>query len=215
MAFTLQRDIAFFNQLPVFFHRRIMIGDIAPAYLWLVISQHSVSFHQVMDHRIPKNNKLCGHPLVTVVGFGIGIDTMRGKQFTVHHHIGTWGTKVACRPVVGAVSAQELSFYGYGKVLILGHAFRGLTMEHGTAVWESPTFATGGLLTHKTVFESQLISRKWIFVKNMPIPLVEILVAIITHLHDPIFHTEGVAKVIIQLMLGNFNRPVVQILSVK
>src|SRR5690606_1550095 len=129
-----------------------MVRYIAATDLRLVISQYRVAFHNMVHHRIPQHYKFRRHPDVSMVGFGRGIDAMGGKELPVHHYICAGGTEVAGASLITAIAAQQLSFYGDRKVLVFGHAFGSLAMQHGAAVAEGPSFPARRLLAHKTVF---------------------------------------------------------------
>src|SRR5690554_1978019 len=154
-----------------------------------------------MDDRISQNEEFRPDPLISMIGFGAGIHTMRGKEFIVHNHMGARGTKVVGAALFGTVPSQKLSFNGYGEILILQHTFRRLAMQHSTAVAKGPTFPCRSLFSNKTVFNPQEIGREGIFIKYMAVFPIKILITIIADLQQTIFHPKGIGKIIMKFML--------------
>src|SRR5690606_23021813 len=101
------------------------------------------------------------------------------KQFPVHDHIGAGRAEVSSGSFVFSVAAEKLNLNGDRKILIDQHGFRILTMQHGPAVVESPSWTTGRLLAHKTVLNCEQIVAELLPIKQVTKLLTEIGISLI------------------------------------
>lgn len=136
-------------------------------------------------------------------------------QLAVLHHMRTWRAKIAGGPWIFSIAAQQLHFYGNGKVLVLPHALRGLAMHHDAAVPICPIGATLALIPYKPILQPDAIIPIWRIVKQVPEALVEGIILIITHYDLSLLHTESIAPVLSGSGIPDLGGPPLQILSIE
>jgi hypothetical protein len=140
---------------------------------------------------------------------------MWGKKFSIHLHIGSRCTQIASCSFIFSITAQQLHFDGYRKILVSAHAFRGLSMHHDATVAKGPTRTFLGLITHKPVFQSDAIVTEGFVVKKVPELFIELIVGIVSDNQLTVFHPEGVSKIIARSMVPDFGFPFAEVLSIK
>src|SRR4051812_35278985 len=108
---------------------------------------------------------------------------MFGRQFPFHFDIRSGGTYITGGSFTGTVSAEQLHFYRYRKVLVLQHGSGGLAMNHYAAVLKCPAGATFCLAAHEAVFNGEFIITERRLIKDMPEAVVKRIVGIIAYFH--------------------------------
>ena len=118
--------------------------------------------------------------------------------------------------LTGPGPSQELDFNRNRKILVFGHGLRGLTMDHDTAVAESPTRAVRHLFAHKTVFDAQPVIREGEVIEEMPKPLVELVVVfVVDHLDQAIFDAKCITEIIVRLVAPDLWDPAIEVCAIE
>src|SRR5690606_40493892 len=83
-------------------------------------------------------NGLRPYPLIAIIRFGSGVDTMARIYFSLEDHFRSRGTHIPCRSRFSFFQAgQKLHFYGNGPILLLKDSFGVLRSEEHTSELQS------------------------------------------------------------------------------
>src|SRR5205085_9952116 len=137
------------------------------------------------------------------------------NQLAVHHDMRAGRAEVGRAARSLAESAEKLHFNRNREILVLGHRFGRLTVQHHATVAGRPAFATGTLLADKAILDADSIMRELVLVENVAEAAVEIVVLVVRDSHHPIFDAKSVAEVFAQLVSFDFGRPAGQVLAVE
>ena len=80
----------------------------APAHFGPFVGQYGVALHDVMHNGIAQHNSFSRYPLVTIIGFGVGVDAVFGPEFSIHVDLCTGRTEVSRMAFPLIQSAQQL-----------------------------------------------------------------------------------------------------------
>ncbi len=123
--------------------------------LGLGVLEHHDVIDLVSHDRVTSDFRLGHDPLLAVVGLRGGIDAVWQEQLSIHDDIRAGSAEVHCVTIVRSITAEDLHLDRGGEVLIPGHAFRGLPVQHHAAVSQSPAWTAGTLLTDKPILHSE------------------------------------------------------------
>ena len=88
-------------------------------------------------------------------------------------------------------------------------------MEHDATISDVPFSPTGGLLSGKSILESNSVMGISVFIVEMSVFFIEFLVFIIANPKHPVFHLECILVVLIEWMAGNFDIPTSEVFSIE
>ena len=136
---------------------------------------------------------------------------MRLEQLAVHFHIGSWGTQVTSSPLFLPISAQQLNFNGYRKILVFSHALWRLPMHHDAAVPDCPARTFICLFSYKSILKSYSIVTELFVVEQMTKPFIELIVSIIPHHNFLVLNPKGIPEILSRWIIGDLGCPIAQI----
>ena len=156
-----------------------------------------------------------GYPLVAMVCFGYGACAVGGSESFVHYHVCARCAEVAGCAFVFAVAAEELDLYANGKILLFGHCFGVLAVNHYSAVADGPAGTARCLFADETILEADAVVRKFVLVEDMSEFAVELFVLVKGNFHHAILYAKGVAEVFAEVVTGYLRCPAVEVLAVE
>ena len=88
-------------------------------------------------------------------------------------------------------------------------------MDHDAAIAQRPALSAGGLIACEAVFGGDDVIGEFVLVEDVAEAGVEVIVLVVRHFHDSVFHAERVAEVIAQRIAGDLRRPAGEVFSVE
>jgi hypothetical protein len=217
MRLALQREEAALDELPVELGGGVEVVDHAAAELRHFVLQHLLAIDVVRDGARAVHLELRAHPLLAVEGGRGGIEAMVLVQLVLVDDLGAGRAHVGrgARLAI-AVSAQQLPLDGDRESLVARHGVRIRRVQHDAGVAQRPRARIAGrLLADEAVLDGDAVVGIRVLPEQVAELPVEALVLVVAHFEQAVFHAEGIAEVVAQVVLGDLRSPAGEILAVE
>ena len=108
-----------------------------------------------------------------------------------------------------------MGFDRAGEVLVDGHGFGALAVEHHAAVADCPTWPSGGLLAYESVFDLEAVLGVHTVEEQVSESLLELFVAVVADLDHPVLNAEGFGVIVSEFEASDFWGPASKVLAIE
>ncbi len=155
------------------------------------------------------------HPPIPAIGLRRRVRAVAGHHRAFHEDFRAGRADVGRRSRAALPAAEQLGLDGNGKILILAHRLRRLTVQHQPVVAQRPRRRARYLLTDEPVLGRHDVVGELPAVEQMPEVVVERLVFVVRGFEESVLDTKRVVVVDAEIEAGDLRDPAVEILPVE